>query len=436
LHDALLAHLRNAQANAAQERARTDLESGLFLPGRGLLDMKAGLAVALALAEQHATTPDRHGNLLVLAVPDEEANSAGARQAAASLPAIAGEYGLELCAAINLDSIADDGDGSRGRSVAMGSVGKLLPVALVVGRATHACYPLAGINAGALAGAIAAAMEWSPDLAARHAEAPVVPPTLLAIKDGKSQYDVTTPEQAFAYWNVLTYGRSPQSILETFRAHCERVCAEVMRRLAVVAGATDGAGAPDVRVLDVAELRALAAARTPRIEAELATALASAGALPIPEQCRIAMTKLWQASGLAGPAVITGFGSIPYLPVSLGTGVQARRLAAAVTAATADVGRRHGTRITETTFFPGISDVSFLGEADTASVPVIAANTAAWGHAFRWPERNATAGIPTINAGPWGRDYHTPLERLHVPYAFVVLPELVAEIVTSLLDGD
>ncbi|MER9442301.1 hypothetical protein NKJ72_20810 [Mesorhizobium sp. M0045] len=58
-----------------------------------------------------------------------ENNSAGARKAAQALPAIAGERGLDILAAINLDAIADDRDGSKGCVIALGTLGKLLPTA-------------------------------------------------------------------------------------------------------------------------------------------------------------------------------------------------------------------------------------------------------------------------------------------------------------------
>src|SRR3569623_2302148 len=75
--------------------------------------------------------------------------------------------------------------------------------------------------------------------------------------------------------------------------------------------------------------------------------------------------------------------------------------------------------------------MSFLGHADESEVPLGAANTPAGGAGLHWPQGNAFAGIPIVNAGPWGRDYHTVLERLHTPYAFKVLPDLIGEIVTG-----
>lgn len=85
-------------------------------------------------------------------------------------------------------------------------------------------------------------------------------------------------------------------------------------------------------------------------------------------------------------------------------------------------------------YFPGISDMSHLGQADAAAVPLIARNTPVWGHAIRWPEPGAP-GVPIVNAGPWGRDYHTPLERLHTGYAFDILPELLLGIVKRVLSN-
>jgi arginine utilization protein RocB len=140
----------------------------------------------------------------------------------------------------------------------------------------------------------------------------------------------------------------------------------------------------------------------------------------------------WAASGLAAPAVVVGFASMPYLPTRL-RGEEGARLAEAVRRAVAVVGRRRGGGIGTLGFFPGISDMSFLGQVDAAALPVIAANTAAWGHGLAWPEGPAALGVPIVNAGPWGRDYHTPLERLHAGYAFEVLPDLLVEIVRGVL---
>jgi arginine utilization protein RocB len=433
LKDALLARLRRDARSEAEQRALADLSGPDFLPGRGLLDMKGGLAAGLAVLEAAAAEPEREGNLLFLAVPDEEVNSSGARSAARALPGVAERLGLSLDAAINLDCLGDTGDGRFGRSVALGSVGKLLPSALVVGRAAHAAETIHGVSAAALAGAIAAAVEWAPELTESLGNASGTPATLLGMKDGKAGYDVTTPGTVWMFWNTARYRRGPEDVLAPLARLIEDAAAGVAAQLRQ----RGGADVPDVPVLRFAELRREVLARSPEAGAALATAAAQAAeaGLDLPEQCRRITEALWRLSGRSGPAVVLGLASMPYLPVSLGGDEAGQRLERATREAAAKVAARHGTTIGLEPWFPGISDMSFLGMGDESSVAAIAADTPAWGAGLPWPDGPALAQIPIVNAGPWGRDYHTPLERIYRPYAFEVLPELIREIADGVIRG-
>jgi arginine utilization protein RocB len=424
LRDALLERLADA-ATPAELRARADLASGDFLPGRGLLDMKAGLAAGLAALEAFAADPQRVGNLLFVAVPDEEVNSVGARELARSIPQIEAEQAIRIIAAINLDAIADDGDGSSGRSIALGSVGKLLLTAFVVGRSSHACYPLAGINAAALAGAIAAEIEWSPELTDSAGPEPGTPPTLLSLRDSKDHYDVTTPDSAFATWNVLTLSRGVGEVLALLRNAVERAAEASLATWARRASAAgESIAMPPVTVIEAATLIGEVTADEARAQAfsAEATRLADDG-LNLPEQCRRLTAWAWTQSRRLGPAVVVGFGSLPYPAVRLGKGSADMRLTAGLEAARSKALYASGVPVWTIPYFPGISDMSFLGQANVADLPVIAANTPAWTSGVRWS--GEIGAIPIINIGPWGRDYHTPLERLHLPFAFDVLPMLV-----------
>ena len=436
LAPALLARLSATASTPAELRAKADLDSGAFLPGRGLLDMKAGLAAGIAAAERFAAVGGP-GNVLFLAVPDEEAASSGARRAAPELGAIASAQDLDLIAAVNLDAIADDGDGADGRVVALGTIGKLLPTAFAVGLPTHAGYPHAGVNAAVLAAAIAARVEWAPELT-DFSEGPGTPPSLLGLRDGKAGYDVTTPATAFATFNVLTVSRTPGEVLDAFDALCreavERTLAELRARRAEFR--TSPAAIDEVLAVPVMRFETVAdhARRADPLALEDGCRGLDDPTIPLPERCRILTERLWQAGGLAGPAVVTGFGSIPYLPTRLSTSPNARRLATVVAEAMEAVGARHGTSIGADPVFAGISDMSFLGEADEASLAPVARNMPGWAEWVRWPGRGGIAGLPIVNAGPWGRDYHTRLERIHIAYGFDVLPDLVEAIVQGLLN--
>jgi len=388
-----------------------DLESGDYLPGRGLLDMKAGVAAGIAVLEAH----EGEGNLLLVATPDEEDRSAGMRAAASQIAELANGQGLDIALAINLDSIADDGDGSFGRSIAFGSIGKLLLTAFVVGREAHACYPFQGINANYLAGALLTAFECAPELAELTGNEIAAPPTALQAKDLKSGYNVTTPAQAWLYWNALQHKRSATEVLENaLRMAREAVTSAVAQLDARARSLGQQAFAGDVPVLTYAELAAGLDLTTP------ATELAR-GDLDLPTRSLRLTQEAWRLSGRAGPAVIIGFGSIPYQAVTLGDDALRRRLIAAA-----------GRDVNPIDYFPGISDMSFLGRG-SGGLETAAANTPIWGTSFTL---DPSPGYPIVNIGPWGRDYHHWLERLNAPFAFAVLPGLVQRVVRAGFEAD
>lgn len=396
----IVARLRRTNENPL---ALADFESGEFLPGRGLLDMKAGLAAGIAAMD--AYTGD--ASLLFLAVSDEEERSAGARAAAPLLPQIAAEHGLDIALVINLDAISDQGDGALGRTVALGSVGKQLVTAFVVGKEAHACYPQDGANAAYLAAELLTEFELAPELAETSGSEIAAPPTALHAKDLKSGYNVTTPAQSWLYWNTLQHRRSAQDVFDTSLMLARRAMARAARKLA-----------RDIPVMSYAEL----AARVPHQEvARIAGEVAAQPGLDLPERAKLVTAAVWQASGLIGPAVVVGFGSIPYPAVSL---TDAALEDAIVTACAA-----HG--VGSLRYFPGISDMSFLGEA-SGDLSACAANTPIWGSSFTMPD---SAGYPCINIGPWGRDYHHWLERLHAPYAFETLPRVLLAVIEAVAKG-
>jgi arginine utilization protein RocB len=394
----IVARLRQTGENPL---ALADLQSGDFLPGRGLLDMKAGLAAGLAAMEAYAGD----ANLLFVAVADEEDRSAGARAAVRQLSAAAAEHGLDIALVVNLDAISDQGDGSLGRSVALGSIGKLLVSAFVAGKEAHACYPQDGANAAYLAAELVAEFELAPELSEASGSEIAAPPTALHMKDLKSGYNVTTPAQAFVYWNTLQHRRTAAEVLDIALMLARRAMGRASHRLQ-----------RDVPVMTYAELAQRVPADAIALRAREVAALTD---LDLPERCKRLTAEIWAMSGLSGPAVVIGFGSIPYPAVALADGALEDAIVAAV----------KPFRLSAIRYFPGISDMSFLGQAG-GDLSAAAANTPAWGEMFDMPE---PAGYPSISIGPWGRDYHHWLERVHVPYAFATLPEVLIAVIEAVL---
>jgi len=139
----LIADLERRALNTGEKRALDDFRSGEFLPGRGLLDMKSGVAAGIAVLEAFAADPERLGNLVLIATPDEERGSRGMRSLRDALPAIAAEFGLEIEACINLDATSDQGDGIEGRTSILGSALGARPgsVPEAIGQAIRSKFP-------------------------------------------------------------------------------------------------------------------------------------------------------------------------------------------------------------------------------------------------------------------------------------------------------
>lgn len=426
---ALIDATRAAEPGTAAARCHADLVSGRFLPGRGLLDMKAGLAAGLAAMAAFAEDWEARGNLLFLAVPDEENASAGARAGAAGLAEMARERGLDLVAAVNLDAVADDGDGTAGQVVALGTVGKVLPSALVLGAPVHAGFPLRGVNAGALAGAVAAAVEWHPALTDTGGSEPGAPITLLRMRDLKPGYDVTTPGAVHLYWNALNLARDPATVLDALEGVVREALAAALERLRERGGGPLDAQR-EAPILRWGELLEEVRARAPGVDnalaAEARRGLTEGRAFPDVAGDLLAL--LWERSGRRGPAALLALGSTPYLATALADD----RVAKAVAGLVSDAPARHGVALGTVAHFPGISDVSFWGQADAAVLPRLARDTPAWEVGVVL-DRDSVAGLPTVNLGPWGRDYHTPWERIATDYGFRAMPRLLLDFVGRLL---
>ena len=389
------------KASGENPQALTDFESGAFLPGRGLLDMKAGLAAGLAAAENY----NGDASILYVAVSDEEERSAGARSAASRLRDIAIQHELSIELVINLDAISDQGDGYKARVATLGSIGKQLLTAYVVGKQAHAGYPQDGANAAYLAAELISEFELSPELSETTDGEVAAPPTCLHAKDLKQGYNVTTPAASWVYWNTMQHKRSAQEVFDISLTMARRAMERAAKRVK-----------REVPVMTYDSLAGLVPTHVIKAKADEIALLTK---LDFPARAKLITEYVWAQSGLAGPAVVLGFGSLPYPAVALSSDAIKVNFASAL--------QPFG--IGTLNYFAGISDMSFFGEA-SGDLSVVAANTPIWGTSFEMPE---AAGYPCINLGPWGRDYHHWLERLHAPYAFEVLPLALLAVIDAVV---
>lgn len=380
-------------SDLSEERARP----GTWLFGRGALDMKSGLAAAVAalgsLAERRPA-----GDVLLVSTPDEEHESAGMLAAVPELERLRAA-GADYAGAINLDYATEP-------AAYAGVVGKALVGQWVRGVPAHAGDPFAGLDAVQIAAAIVRRLSVSPALRESHAGRETPPPVALKLRDLKPAYDVQTAAEAVIEWNVLGVARP----LEETLARIERETRSALDQLgaelrALSGGSAAWRAAPEVRSV-------AAAALDPPAGGEDARAFTLR-----------AMRRT--AAAVAGPVVVTAL-LPPFYPPALPR--ETPWLAAVREALAADGVPLHP-------LYPFISDASYLawrGDHERA----LAARMPSWQRGYRLPVAAMRAlDLDVVNLGPWGRDAHGHFERAHAPWAFERLPRLIAAAVRAGLDG-
>jgi arginine utilization protein RocB len=440
LKSALLADLESRPLSATEARAFEDLRSGDFVPGRGMLDMKSGVAAGIAVLERFSEMPDRKGNLILFATPDEERNSRGMRSLRDALPGLMQRWHLDLVGGVNLDATSDQGDGSDGRAIYYGTIGKLLPFAFVIGLSSHASYPFEGVSAHRLASEITLAFEANPALSDTGGGEVSPPPICLEAKDLRGGYEVTTPDKVWLAFNWLFHSRSSADLQKDFNTivsnAVDRALADFSAKakaFATLNGAD--AGTPDIagRIIPFSELRSDAfqtpgvAARYAALEKELEI---NDNPLDVTRQL---VTMLVAEARLTGPVVVTGFSSLHYPHSHVDESKTLDRdFAAAIDRARLAIETRHQTSFKRREYFTGISDMSFFGVAgDRSGSGAVADNTPA----NLWVDQPPSDALeyPVVNIGPWGREFHQRHERLYAPYAFEVFPDFTFEIACEVL---
>ncbi len=437
LHAALLDDLASRPLSEQEAQALDDLRGGDFLPGRGLLDMKCGIAAGIAVLERFAATPDRQGNLILFASPDEERESRGMRALREALPALMQERGLTIEAAINLDATSDQGDGALGRAVYEGTIGKALPFAFVLGQSSHAAYPFEGISAQLIGAEILRAIEGNAALSDTGPGDVSPPPICLEARDLREGYEVTTPERFWLSFNWLYHSGSASDRLDKFRAEVEAALGRATERFGAQAaafarasGARPGAAMAAPRVMTLAELKAQALADA-EASAAFLTYQASLSAVDNPLVLSRLLTEwLAEAAHLTGPLVVIGFAGLNYPPSRIDPeDPRAAALSAAIRAACE--GMAPAEALCHRPHFQGISDMSFLGQPRQQGAEAVAENTPA-ARLIDRPGPDALS-FPAVNIGPWGREFHQRLERVHMPYAFGTLPGVLARVAGTFL---
>lgn len=404
---------------------REAAQSGDYLFGRGVLDMKGGIATCIATIERLAGEDPPEGDLIVALAPDEEANSVGVKTVRRVCGEMQRSEGLRFVAALNTDSTSPASPQDPHRYGYTGSIGKLLPAVFLGAVPTHATRLAQGFaDPAALLGRVLAHLTAHPDLVDRYGEQTAAPPVVLHVEDSRRGYDVQTLNWAWGYLNLLTMSRTPTEVMARLLALTREGLGLARRELSDRLASLGLGGVPEIPVLPFSAL--LERLRRERADADavLAQALALPPDLDLRQRARQVVEDVWRALGSEPMAVV--FFAQDIMPRVLSDDAR-------LMAAFAAVLRRHGLAETFITrpIYQGISDMSFLAASpDDAHLDAFRAD---YPLAHATPALPQAPEMPMLEIGPSGFDPHQPTERVQVGWSFDTMPAVVLDLVQTLL---
>ncbi|NUK30005.1 M20/M25/M40 family metallo-hydrolase [Parageobacillus sp. VR-IP] len=405
---------------------QADMEAGEWLFGRGVMDMKCGLALHMALIEQ-ACHGKFNGNLLLLTVPDEEANSAGMRAAVPVLVEMAEKYGLTYRLVLNSEPMFTRYPGDKTNYIYTGSIGKVLPGFYCYGKETHVGEPFAGLNANWMVAQIVNELELNTDFCEVFRGEVSPPPTNLWQTDLKEDYSVQIPHRAVTLFNLFLQQKSLDDVTSSLVEVAKRAAKRIEERYHVQASrfAKLEQSSPTslaVHVWTFAELRKKAVEMFGKIKVEEleANILAKNTNKDEREKTIALVDQLAMLCKDFAPVIVL-FYAPPYYPaVNSSADPLIGQLVAKLKTYAKET---HGVSLVQQHYFGGISDLSYAGlQQSPASLRALTDNMPLWNRGYDLPlDALAKFQVPVLNVGPVGRDAHQWTERLNVPFAFTTV---------------
>jgi len=427
------------------ENVARDLKSGEWIFGRGAADMKAGLAIDLWLTDSLSKTQQK-GNIVFLAVPDEESFSVGMRAAVRLLKDLKEKYAFdyELC----VDS--EPGRQAEGKHiVSLGTVGKCMPVVMVQGEKAHISMCFDGLNPLGIFSEIFRATELNLDFSDEFNGSKTMPPSWIYFKDMKYEYDVSLPIRAAGYFSVMSYYSAPDEIMGKLKKICEDCFSGYVSHMKDVfdrfnKGQTFNTAKGinyQTAVMTMAELldycrgRNGFAAFRETLYADIKIRLGT-NELNLPQATMEMMARTLDFSGITKPLVLLGFAPPYYSPLRSDNIIgKENRVSGYLKYINSESQRLFGVEVCGEDYMGAMTDLSYLALDSDFDIDNFAKNMPLWGDIYSIDfEAVKAVNIPGILFGPWGKDYHQSSERVYRHDVETRIPVLKKSLIESIFD--
>lgn len=431
--------------------AREDLESGDYIFGRGTADMKGGGAIQLALMKRYSEIKNLKGNILLISVPDEENLSAGMLSAVLLLKELKEKYNLNYLMMLN--SEPHQRENKEVGVISEGSVGKMMPFFYVRGFLSHVGKVFEGFNPVNLLAEIARKMELNLELSDFIENEASPPPTWLYFKERKYNYDVSLPQSAGGCLSILTLNREPHSMLESIREICTNAFSELIldmnKKYKVFRERMNKPFEPlpwEAKVVTFKELYDEAFRDYGQIfklrydnALEEIKLKVKNGEVSMIESNFFLVEVVYDFINDISPRVVIGLAP-PYYPNVSNLYIEnisdkARNMFDCLKAYSLE----HFNQLySKEYFFTGISDLSYTSIKNSKVIAkTLEGSMPLFGSLYSIPiEEIESLSMPSMNIGPWGKDFHKLTERVLKDDLFHKSPELLNYAISILLDWD
>ena len=427
-----------------------DLDENAFLFGHGACDMKGGGSIQIALIKRYSEIKDFKGNIVLIAVPDEENLSAGMRAAVKFLSELKENYDLNYKLMIN--SEPHQRKNFKQGIFSTGSVGKIMPFIYIRGVLAHAGKVFEGFNPVNLMSCIVRKTELNMDLSDVVGNEASPPPTWLYFKDSKTHYDVSMPLSVKGCFSILTLNQTPQSILKKVKKICEDSFQEVIKDYNIqherFKGITNGspklsAWKPKVANFKKLYLEALSSYGDVFIEKyenkinELIDKLENNQISVIDSNFEL-IEFIYGYIDDKSPRVVYGL-IPPYYPNV--SNIYFKKLDPVIKNLSFELNkfteREFNQTYTSENFYTGISDLSYTNiEKGSEILKSLQSSMPLLGEFYNIPaDVIEKISMPCINIGPWGKDFHKLTERVNTEDLYIRTPCIINYAVKLLLNN-
>lgn len=417
---------------------QADALSGDYLFGRGMLDMKSGVAVNLVNILYFSEHLDElSGNLFLSINPVEENDHTGIIEATNQIKELQSK-GYEFVTAINTDFVSPLYQGDQTRYVYTGAAGKILPCFYIKGRETHVGSTLKGIDPTLISSAINLAINTNLELCEPISDEEIVPSSALYQRDCKDFYNVQTAKTAQLYFNTFLYEESAKQVLAKFSKVAQTTISTITDNYRTrLKRYQDSIGISSDTEITVdfyrfSEYCQYLDDKGYDSQSLIADFITEHGDLDRRQAGFDLINYLEFKTGEDSPKVIL-FLAPPFCPHNyIDSDSQVNQVLDQVIADFSDKETFKKRR-----FFPYLSDSSYLAMRETADeIKDMLTDFPMAETLYPVPFDTIRAlNIPAIDLGVYGKGAHTWKERLYKPYSYGVLPELIRSFTKKILAG-